>query len=188
MSGCRATAAHFRGDRHARRRVFADVGVDRVRLTGGEPLLRRDLPSLVEQLAARPAITRSGADDQRRPAAAMRPRSARAPACIASPSASTRSIAERFEALDPLRRARRGARRHRRRGAAGFDSLKIDTRRHARRQRRRARRAARVRPRRRRRGALHRIHGRRRRHALDRRTRSSRAREMLARLEAHYGP
>ena len=32
------------------------LGVDRVRITGGEPLLRRDLPLLVERLAARPAI------------------------------------------------------------------------------------------------------------------------------------
>ncbi len=31
--------------------IFADIGVDRVRLTGGEPLLRRDLPALVRLLA-----------------------------------------------------------------------------------------------------------------------------------------
>jgi GTP 3',8-cyclase len=36
--------------------VFISAGVDRVRLTGGEPLLRRDLPLLVERLAERPAI------------------------------------------------------------------------------------------------------------------------------------
>jgi cyclic pyranopterin phosphate synthase len=36
--------------------VFTDAGVDRIRLTGGEPLLRRDLPLLVERLAARAAI------------------------------------------------------------------------------------------------------------------------------------
>jgi cyclic pyranopterin phosphate synthase len=36
--------------------AFADLGVDKVRLTGGEPLLRRDLPVLIERLAARPAI------------------------------------------------------------------------------------------------------------------------------------
>ncbi len=36
--------------------VFVRLGVDRIRLTGGEPLLRRDLPSLVRQLAARPAL------------------------------------------------------------------------------------------------------------------------------------
>ncbi len=34
--------------------VMASLGVDRVRLTGGEPLLRRDLDQLVTQLAARP--------------------------------------------------------------------------------------------------------------------------------------
>jgi GTP 3',8-cyclase len=36
--------------------VFTRLGVDRVRITGGEPLLRRDLPELIEQLAAKPAI------------------------------------------------------------------------------------------------------------------------------------
>src|SRR4249920_3414677 len=36
--------------------VFASLGVDKVRLTGGEPLLRRDLPTLVRMLAAKPAI------------------------------------------------------------------------------------------------------------------------------------
>ena len=36
--------------------VFARAGVDRIRLTGGEPLLRRDLPELVSMLAAKPAI------------------------------------------------------------------------------------------------------------------------------------
>jgi len=36
--------------------VFAGLGVRRVRLTGGEPLLRRDLPALVERLARRPEL------------------------------------------------------------------------------------------------------------------------------------
>jgi cyclic pyranopterin phosphate synthase len=36
--------------------LFLDLGVDKVRLTGGEPLLRRDLPELVARLAARPRI------------------------------------------------------------------------------------------------------------------------------------
>ena len=36
--------------------VFLDLGVDKVRLTGGEPLLRRDLPALVARLAARSRI------------------------------------------------------------------------------------------------------------------------------------
>ena len=37
--------------------VFTALGVDKVRLTGGEPLLRRDLRKLVALLAANPAIT-----------------------------------------------------------------------------------------------------------------------------------
>jgi cyclic pyranopterin phosphate synthase len=44
--------------------VFTDLGVDKVRLTGGEPLLRRDLPTLVEMLSAKPlrdlAMTTNG--------------------------------------------------------------------------------------------------------------------------------
>jgi len=37
--------------------AFTPLGVDRVRITGGEPLLRRDLPVLVESLAGRQGIT-----------------------------------------------------------------------------------------------------------------------------------
>jgi cyclic pyranopterin phosphate synthase len=36
--------------------VFMAFGVDRVRLTGGEPLLRRDLPALVAMLSAKPGL------------------------------------------------------------------------------------------------------------------------------------
>jgi cyclic pyranopterin phosphate synthase len=36
--------------------VFAEFGVDRVRLTGGEPLVRRDLPELVRLIAGKPSI------------------------------------------------------------------------------------------------------------------------------------
>jgi cyclic pyranopterin phosphate synthase len=36
--------------------VFIALGVDKVRLTGGEPLLRRDLPRLIRLLAAKPAL------------------------------------------------------------------------------------------------------------------------------------
>src|SRR5215216_4711124 len=36
--------------------VFTDLGVDRVRITGVEPLLRRDLPVLVELLSARAPV------------------------------------------------------------------------------------------------------------------------------------
>ncbi|MBI3028925.1 MAG: GTP 3',8-cyclase MoaA [Candidatus Rokubacteria bacterium] len=36
--------------------VFGELGVDKLRLTGGEPLLRRDLPRLVRLLAAKPGV------------------------------------------------------------------------------------------------------------------------------------
>jgi cyclic pyranopterin phosphate synthase len=37
-------------------RVAAPLGIDKIRLTGGEPLLRRDIPRLVEMLASIPGI------------------------------------------------------------------------------------------------------------------------------------
>src|SRR6201991_703091 len=36
--------------------VFISLGVDRLRLTGGEPLLRRDLPALVAMLSAKSGL------------------------------------------------------------------------------------------------------------------------------------
>jgi cyclic pyranopterin phosphate synthase len=37
-------------------RLFTQLGVEKVRLTGGEPLVRRDLPELVARLAAIPGV------------------------------------------------------------------------------------------------------------------------------------
>jgi GTP 3',8-cyclase len=37
-------------------RILAAMGVDEIRLTGGEPLIRRDLPELVRMLAATPGV------------------------------------------------------------------------------------------------------------------------------------
>jgi cyclic pyranopterin phosphate synthase len=36
--------------------LFAEIGVNKVRITGGEPLMRRDLHRLIEMLARKPAI------------------------------------------------------------------------------------------------------------------------------------
>ena len=36
--------------------VFLSLGVDRLRLTGGEPLLRRDLPTFVKMLSGKPGL------------------------------------------------------------------------------------------------------------------------------------
>lgn len=37
-------------------RIFARLGVEKIRLTGGEPLMRKDLPRLIEMLAEIPAL------------------------------------------------------------------------------------------------------------------------------------
>src|SRR5262249_19919435 len=37
--------------------VFLSLGIDKIRLTGGEPLLRRDLASLVAMIARKPGLT-----------------------------------------------------------------------------------------------------------------------------------
>ena len=36
--------------------VFLSLGVDKIRLTGGEPLLRRDVPALVQMITAKPGL------------------------------------------------------------------------------------------------------------------------------------
>jgi cyclic pyranopterin phosphate synthase len=36
--------------------IFIREGIDRIRLTGGEPLLRRDLPTLITMLSAKPGL------------------------------------------------------------------------------------------------------------------------------------
>ena len=40
-------------------RIFIGLGVEKVRLTGGEPLLRKDLPKLVAGLGASPVCGKS---------------------------------------------------------------------------------------------------------------------------------
>jgi len=37
--------------------LFITLGIDKIRLTGGEPLMRRDLPSLVQMLAVKPGLS-----------------------------------------------------------------------------------------------------------------------------------
>jgi len=64
---CRPSADAYKAEPHARilsyeeieriARVAADLGVSKLRITGGEPLVRRDLVRLVAMLAAIPGIT-----------------------------------------------------------------------------------------------------------------------------------
>ena len=102
------------------------LGVARVRLTGGEPLLRRDLPGLVARLAAPP---RPRASDRSRPTASISPRGGgaaggrarsrhRQPRHAATPIASS---ACRDRATSPAVLAGIAA------AAAAFGTIKIDT-------------------------------------------------------------
>jgi len=64
---CRPAADAYKAEPHAQIlryeeierivRVAAGLGVSKLRITGGEPLVRRDLPVLVEKLAGIPGIT-----------------------------------------------------------------------------------------------------------------------------------
>ncbi len=106
--------------------VFSESGVDRIRLTGGEPLLRRDLPDLVAALAAKPwlrdlALTTNGvlldgvAADLRR---------AGLHRLTVSLDTLRRDRYQRLARLDALPQVLAGLETARR---AGFTGLKIDT-------------------------------------------------------------
>jgi GTP 3',8-cyclase len=106
--------------------VFLEAGVDRLRLTGGEPLVRRDLQELVRILASKPgirdlALTTNGVllAEQAR---------ALAEAGLHRVTVSLDTLQpERFRALtrfDELARVLSGIEEA---AAAGFSALKIDT-------------------------------------------------------------
>ena len=149
--------------------VFIRAGVDRVRLTGGEPLLRRDLPDLVGMLARKPAIrdlalTTNGVMLAEHAADAAR-------GWTSSPDGQPRyATPDRFQALtrfDALPQVLAGIEE----GRNTFRLAQARRGHHPRHERRRAGASAGVRPRPRRRGSVHRIHGRRRRDALVARSR-----------------
>jgi cyclic pyranopterin phosphate synthase len=106
--------------------LFGDVGVDHLRLTGGEPLLRRDLPSLVASLARKPwlrdlALTTNGvllAD------AALPLKDAGLHRVTVSLDTLKRDRFHRLTRMDGLHDVLTGIETVRR---AGFAALKIDT-------------------------------------------------------------
>jgi cyclic pyranopterin phosphate synthase len=105
---------------------FAALGVDRLRLTGGEPLLRHDLPALVEQLAEKPAIRDLALTTNGILLAEHAPALARAGLHRITVSLDTLRP-ERFRALtrrDALPQVLDGIRAA---NAAGFCPLKLDT-------------------------------------------------------------
>jgi len=106
--------------------AFTSLGVDRVRITGGEPLLRRDLPTLIALLAARPAI-RDLALTTNGVLLARQARDLRAAGLHRITVSLDTLHADRFQALarfDELPAVLAGIDAA---AAAGFDAIKIDT-------------------------------------------------------------
>ncbi len=106
--------------------AFCDLGVDRVRLTGGEPLLRRDLTSLVRSLAARPgirdlALTTNGVLLAPQAAALRAAGLHRITVSLDTLDRQRFRDMTRFDSLDAVLEGIDAS------AAAGFDSLKIDT-------------------------------------------------------------
>ena len=106
--------------------VFTSLGTDRVRITGGEPLLRKDLPDLVALLATKPALadlalTTNGIllTDQ---IAALR--DAGLPRITVSLDSLQPDRFQRLTRFDSLPAVLRGLDLA---AAAGFESVKIDT-------------------------------------------------------------
>ena len=106
--------------------LFGTLGVDRLRLTGGEPLLRRDLPRLVADLARKPwvrdlAITSNGV---LMASAAAELKQAGLHRVTISLDTLHRDRFERLTRMDALPAVLAGIEAVRR---AGFPGLKLDT-------------------------------------------------------------
>jgi cyclic pyranopterin phosphate synthase len=106
--------------------VFGSLGTDRIRLTGGEPLVRHDLPKLVELLAAKPwlrdlAMTTNGVLLE---AQAERLRAAGLHRITVSLDTLRPERFRELARVDELPRVLRGIEAASR---AGFASLKLDT-------------------------------------------------------------
>ncbi len=99
--------------------VFADLGVDKVRLTGGEPLLRKDLHRLVGLLARNPRIRDLAMTTNGVLLAEQAPALRAAGLHRVTVSLDTLRP-ERFKRLDPARHPREGAGGHRGRAASGL--------------------------------------------------------------------
>ena len=155
-------------------RVFAELGVRTVRITGGEPLVRRNVEHLVELLAAIPglelALTTNGALLPQKAEALARAGLDRV--TVSLDSVDDRDVQGAERRRLPRRPRARGDRRGRRRRAA----RQGERRRQAGRERRRDRRARRALPRHAARASLHRVHGRRKLERLAPRRRRPRRR------------
>jgi cyclic pyranopterin phosphate synthase len=106
--------------------AFTDLGVSRIRITGGEPLLRRDLPDLIRQLATRPAVadlalTTNGVLLQAQAAALRRAGLHRITVSLDTLQPPRFLAITRFDGLDAVLSGIVAA------IAAGFDTIKLDT-------------------------------------------------------------
>ena len=106
--------------------VFTELGVDRVRITGGEPLLRRNLPDLIASLASRRAIrdlalTTNGVLLAQQAANLRQAGLHRITVSLDTLNPETFQALTRFDTLGDVLDGIAAAAR------AGFDSLKIDT-------------------------------------------------------------
>jgi cyclic pyranopterin phosphate synthase len=106
--------------------AFTALGVDRVRLTGGEPLLRRDVSQLIRQLAGRPAV-RDLALTTNGVLLAQQARTLRQAGLHRITVSLDTLDAERFRALTRFDAHRAVLEGIDAALAAGFDSVKIDT-------------------------------------------------------------
>ena len=106
--------------------VFLECGVDRIRLTGGEPLLRRNAPAFVRLLAEKPslrdfAMTTNGVYLARQARPLRDAGLHRVTVSLDSLDRARFRALTRFDALDEVLSGIEAAR------AAGFERIKIDT-------------------------------------------------------------
>ena len=106
--------------------LFGELGVDKLRITGGEPLLRRDLPSLIAGLAAKPWVNDLALTTNGVLLAAAAPELKRAGLHRLTVSLDTlhRDRFQRLTRMDALPAVLSGIDAAR---AAGFTDLKLDT-------------------------------------------------------------
>ena len=161
-------------------RIFTRHGVEKIRLTGGEPLVRRNLET-PDRNAGRDSRPRPDADHQRLAAREKSAARSRPPASNASRSASIRSTTRRVHEHERRRfSGRESARRHRRRRRGRPRADQDQHGGQARRQRREHPADGAPLSRQRPYPALHRIHGRRPHQRLAHGRRGHRARDRRA--------
>ncbi len=107
-------------------RIAAGLGITKVRVTGGEPLVRRDLPVLIRRLAAIPGHRATWRSPPTACCSASWPARSMRPACGASTSTWTRSTASASSASPGATSWTASWRAWKRPSALGFSTIKIN--------------------------------------------------------------